>query len=68
MIYHIRRRLRRQEGNQYYKDYSNRGQGAYCGENYTDHDIKWRDKIYTTATWQCCPVCAAARKKEQEGL
>ena len=62
MIYHIRRRLKKQRGNQWYKDRSNRSNGTYCGAGYTDHDIVWNDKAEEFNGWEPCKECVKLRE------
>lgn len=65
MIYHIRRKLKIQKGNQFYKDYSNRSNGTYCGAEMTDKDIAWNDRALPFNNFIPCQQCVNIRKKER---
>ena len=63
-IRHIRRRLIRAKGNQFYKDQRDRNQGTYCGSDCTEFDISWKEKSAAFNNWITCPECI---KKREEG-
>ena len=57
MVFHIRRQLRKQQGSQYYKDRSNRGQGTYCGEAETIYDVNTRRDAVAFNGREPCRKC-----------
>lgn len=60
--FHIRRRLTRARGNQFYRDQNNRDQGTYCGAEPTDHDIRWNwPAVDTWGGWKACRACVKER-------
>jgi hypothetical protein len=65
-IYHIRRPLKKQRGNQFYKDYS-RGQGTYCGAPETAFDVPHRGRACEWTNAQIhhipCKECCRIRAK-----
>ena len=63
MIFHIRRKLRKQKGNQFYKDYSDRSNGTYCGADMTDKDIAWNEKATPFLDCEPCQKCIEIRGK-----
>ncbi len=63
-IFHIRRRLRRRGGNQFYLDTSERKTATYCGENVTDYDISWNADAVAFNGRRPCPQCIATRDKK----
>ena len=42
ITYHIRQRLARRRGNQFYKDKSIREAATFCGAEPTEHDTEWQ--------------------------
>ena len=70
-IFHIRRRLRKARGNSFYKDYSDRGRGTFCGAPETEFDIAWaernraRDYELNGAQHVACESCKRARDAEK---
>jgi len=63
-VFHIRRRLKRYKGNQFYKDKNNRYAGTYCGADPTDHDISWYQKSERFLDWFPCSDCINKRMLE----
>ena len=59
--FHIRKRSKRAKGSQYYKDYSSRSNGTFCGLPPTDHDIKWNQKAEQFGEWIPCEGCVERR-------
>ena len=47
MTYHIRRRMRKLRGNQWYKDRGERKVATSCGADVTAHDAEWNRKAET---------------------
>jgi len=66
MIYHIRKKLRKQKVNQYYKDNDNRDNGTYCGLPETEYDIRWYDKAIKFGDHEPCPKCIEIRQGYQK--
>ena len=62
-VYHIRRRLRRRRGNQFYRDRSIRKSESYCGEMTAD-DIFWNWKAEIFEHKFPCKKCIEIREKE----
>ena len=66
-VFHIRRRMPRRGGNQYYLDRSNRPVFTYCGAPVTEYDDNWRSKAHP---WKrrdgtemvACVECVRVRK------
>lgn len=71
LTYHVRRRLRRARGNQFYRDRSYRGMGTFCGANETQHDRDWAERN-RVKPWRApngmlqtpCEACVKAIAKE----
>jgi hypothetical protein len=66
VIFHIRKPFKKQRGNQFYYDYSDRGQGNYCGSPETEFDVPHKSvarewsKLQThyVPCEQCCFISA----------
>ncbi len=61
-IYHIRKPFKKQRVNQYYKDYSNRGNGTFCGAIETSFDTRHSEKAVDWANkagiaFKACKAC-----------
>jgi hypothetical protein len=71
--FHIRIRLPRGGGNQYYKARPSSFAETFCGAEATSYDVDWRSKAPTWtrddgAEMAPCVACIAARKeREREG-
>ena len=70
-IYHVRRRLRRARGNQFYRDRSDRGRGTFCGAPETGYDAAWAERKRAKAwdhpelgRFEPCPACLEAIERE----
>jgi len=63
-VYHIRRKLRRLGGSQYYKDKSPRKAETHCGSPVTDKDIPWNGKAESWEDNTPCPACIEARHNQ----
>ena len=66
-IYHIRKPFKKQKVNQWYKDYSNRGNGTFCGADETDLDIRHSEKaddwIHKAGIiFEACKICRGKLK------
>lgn len=71
-VYHVRRKLRRQRGNQFYRDKSDRGRGTYCGADCGEYDVSHGSKIaeWTRADGELmvpCPECVMLRNRAKAG-
>ena len=74
MIFHIRKRLRKLRGNQWYKDRDDRKVETYCQAEPTEYDVEWRyrkSKKYI-AKWEHksvvhypCGVCREVVRDEE---
>jgi len=69
VIFHIRRPLKKQKGNQFYKDRSNRSNGTYCGAEETAHDVGWMGQAERWindkgVVFEPCEACIMIRKSE----
>ena len=54
--------MKKQKGNQWYRDTSNRSNGTYCGADETAYDITWRDKAENCGEYTPCLDCIKERK------
>lgn len=69
VIFHIRKPLKKQRGNQFYYDYSDRWQGNYCGAPETSFDIPYKSEARSWSSLQthyepcreCCRIRAATQ-------
>ena len=65
VIFHIRKPLKKQRGNQYYHDYSDRGQGNYCGSPETLFDVPHKSEARSWSSLQThyvpCKQCCRIR-------
>ena len=73
VIYHIRRPLKKQKGNQFYRDRSIRSNGTYCGAPETSQDIACKDRAErwtndeNTTYIPCRECCKALRSDKHYG-
>ena len=71
VIFHIRKPLKKQRGNQYYYDYSDRGQGNYCGSPETSFDVPHKSEARSWSSLQThyvpCKQCCRIRAFGENG-
>lgn len=63
VIYHIRKPLKTQRGNQFYKDRSDRGRGTLCGAAETSFDIPYSNPAPAWDKYAPCGKCIMARSQ-----
>lgn len=64
--FHIRKRLARRRGNQWYADRSVRTPSTFCGAAVTDHDVSWNDRAKRFDQWVPCEICVVERTRANE--
>lgn len=70
-VYHVRQRLSRRGGSQFYRDRRERKAETFCGAACTEYDAAWADRkragdwIHTDkGLFTCCAQCKALAAKE----
>jgi len=62
-IFHIRNKLKKYRGSQWYKDNSDRYNGTVCGADPTDKDIMWHWKPKKWDKWEPCKKCLKIKQE-----
>ena len=72
IVFHIRRPLRKNRGSQFYRDYSNRGQGTYCGAPETTFDAAHSHRAVSWTNLEThyvpCKLCCELRALEKQRI
>ncbi len=67
-IYHIRKRLRRRGGTQFYLDRGERRAETICGAAVTDHDVPWNAvAVEWSNAYGHYEPCAACLHRQEQG-